>query len=364
MGVLRTSRSDPAAEPAPRSRQAVSPAPVLPAASLLGLQRTAGNAAVARYVNQLRRKPVEAIDATSDQFWDQLADAADKQLSSWLSFSFGGALNQFHRELTSGEAEDGTGSFVLDTCVTLLGFAGPQGEIAAAVTEIARGVYDQLSLDNPVDLTVFTRNSTNNAEALAKRIVDHDDSLELFRLLQEARLGEASGEPDSVGREVARGQVLDTISGLPTADQIGHAFTMDWIRSSKDGWDPGSDAGKIYVDVDLYEDEGAIARFAPPSIDDATLPGGVITALRNGFGADTRLELLPIELIANFTLFSSGQTGPLPPTSRWATLSNPGASGSELRAEPNWQRTAGDPELLDFWQRGRPYPTIGDLVPD
>ena len=122
MGVLRTSRSDPAAEPAPRSRQAVSPAPVLPAASLLGLQRTAGNAAVARYVNQLRRKPVEAIDATSDQFWDQLADAADKQLSSWLSFSFGGALNQFHLELTSGEAEDGTGSFVLDTCVTLLGF--------------------------------------------------------------------------------------------------------------------------------------------------------------------------------------------------------------------------------------------------
>jgi hypothetical protein len=154
------------------------------------------------------------IDRTSERFWDELAEAAEQQLTSWLSFSFCGALNQFHRQLTSGEDEDGVGSFVLDTAVTLIGFA-PGGDIAGVVIEIARGVYEQLPLDDPVDLTIFTRQATNNAEALAKKLADHDQSLELFRLLQEGRDGEMTGQPDDAARATAQAQSSTRSPGCP-----------------------------------------------------------------------------------------------------------------------------------------------------
>jgi hypothetical protein len=99
-------------------------------------------------------------------------------------------------------------------------------------------------------------------------------------------------------------------------------------------------------------------------IDDATLPGGVITALKNGFGTDTRLELLPLETVATLRVYSGGAIGPVPPSSRVATLVNRGVGGSELRDAASWQLASGEQDLFDRWQSERPFPTIGELVPD
>ena len=320
--------------------------------ALLALQRTAGNQAVARLVQgrALQRMPVSGADPGSDLFWPELAAAAETQLTCWLENDYNLAIDQFESDLTGAEAGGGSGEFLLDTFLTLLGFA-PGGDIAGAVIEIAKGIYEQLPTSTPVDLPTFLEQARANKIALARAVCDRE--VDLFSMLDDARAREGADQADVAAREAAAAQVSTAIAQLPTWKQMRQALSVDWVNSSTDSWDFDSEAGTIMFSVDIAEESGDFQWIAP-RIDDASRPEGVIQALNGAFGSDTPLELLPIEMVASATFSPSG---------RRARFVNPRAAVPALRDGPCWTLESGDDSAIASWEQQRARPTVGDLVP-
>jgi hypothetical protein len=172
---LGDSRSDAAL----RSEPAIRPGTPLNVGALLELQRTAGNQAVARLMQKPRtgpaatqmllRLPIEGVDPSSDRFWDDLALAAETQLRTWLDDAFGPAIDQFVTDLLSSGESGAVEGFTLDTFIALIGFLPEGGEIAVGVFSLAKGVYDLLPLDSPIELAEFSARMRRNKEKLGAR---------------------------------------------------------------------------------------------------------------------------------------------------------------------------------------------------
>jgi hypothetical protein len=340
-------------------REAVPRLQSLSPAAVLGLQRSAGNHAVARLLRsaserRLARAPVAGVDPTSDRFWIELTDVAESQLTRWLA-SYGRGIDQFESDLAT-EAGGG-GELALDVFLTLLAFLPDAGELGVGVLTIAKGIYDELPLDSPLDLPTFLARARGNAERLSEAVVNHDPSYDLFRVLDDAqqREGEGEGVTDLAAREAAVAELTAALAKLPTWEQVRQSLTVDWVNSSEDSWDLDQEAGSIILGVKFA---GELPLADPPAytwqrpyIDDASRPEGVITALTGAFGADTPLELLPVEMIAYISTASLS-----------ATLVNPRTNASDVRDGPGWTLLSGSEELFDAWDQHRVIPTTNDLV--
>jgi hypothetical protein len=355
-----------AGEPADRRSepQILRPPAIRPdAAAVLALQRTAGNQAVARFVRatrMLQRLPIEGVDPASEHFWGELAHAAETQLRAWLEDDFGPAIDQFVTDLLSAEEGGAADEFTLDTFMTLLAFLPEGGELAVGVLTVAKSVYDLLPLDSPIELAEFASRARRNKQRLGRQMVKHDRELELFRLLDEAKQREDTGETDLAAREAAATEITTTIAGLPSMDQYRRALSLDWIRSSKDSWDSGTEAGVIWAEV-TYPNTALPGqtpqfRLTQAQIDDVSRPDGVITSLKDVYGADTPLELLPVEMVVQVNVATTDRG------LRIVRFVNPPVNTrTDLRGAPSWTFLSGDEAFSELWDEQRLLPTVGEL---
>ena len=314
----------------------------------------------------LLRLPIEGVDPTSDDFWDDLALAAETQLDLWLD-RFESAINQFENDLLSSDESGAVEGFTLDTFMTLLAFLPEGGEMAVGVLTIAKGIYDLLPLESPIELAAFTRRARENKGKLSEQVKNHDRRLELFRLLDEAKNRESPTETDMAAREAAKTAITTTLTVLPSFEQFGRALSLDWIRSSQDSWDPGSEAGIIWANVtypntSIPWEEGHF-RLTEAQIDDASRPEGVITSLKGVYGDDTPLELLPIEMVVHvqyattdrglqIVQFVNPQVKPTNPTDPVSLAAKP----TDLRDAPSWTFLSGSDAYADLWDERRIIP--------
>ncbi len=319
--------------------------------TVLALQRSAGNHAVARL---LARAPARDVDPESDSFWKDIAGVAESQLTRWVENEFGVAVDQFESDLTLSEEDGGLGSFALDTFLTLLPFAGENGEIAAAVIEIAKGIYEQLPLEEPVDLRAFLEKARTNQVNLSRLVTDHQGAL--FDALDLAQAQEEAGFTGTDRRDAIAAELGAAMAKLPTFKQMRAALTVDWMAASNDGWDFDSEAGCVVLTV-LFPSAPPIPQppaysISPaPYLEDVSRPAGVLESLKSSFGEKTHLELLPIETVAYVTMGDS-----------FATLRNPGIKDFRTRGKADWQYESGAPEILDAWRSAGVYPTLGDMA--
>jgi hypothetical protein len=173
-------------------------------------------------------------------------------------------------------------------------------------------------------------------------------------------------------REAANTELTTAIAGLPWLDEFRRALTLDWIRSSKDGWDTGSEAGIIwaYVSYPNISLPGQAPQFRlnRAQIDDVSRPEGVITSLKDIYGEDTPLELLPIEMVVHVDVTTTDQglqiaqfVNPHVKSPNPTDPVNLSAKPTDLRDAPSWTFLSGDETFAELWNERRLIPTVGEL---
>jgi hypothetical protein len=316
----------------------------------------------------LQRSPVAGIDPAATNFWTRLEDLVAQDLINWLANRHGAGVRSFESDLRARE-EGSVGAFMLESSIQLIGLVPTGGNVAAAVANIARGVYKLLPTDSPVSLEDFMFQARLNIEEISTSISTRGH--ELFDRIRSAH----DSETDENRTEVREGIISEldaALDALPTLVQTERALIVDWINSSQDSWDLGDwggmEAGNIYVSYRYWPHigDGLWGIASRPYIDDVSRPEGTKTALQHVFGENTFLHERPFQMnvrIQPHTL--TGTTRGSAPSGESTRIIKPQRTSMTWEPGPaTWNLDSGSESVLRAWEATTSKPRIRDLVSD
>jgi hypothetical protein len=314
-------------------------------------------------------------DPADPRFWDQVRNDARSVLQGWLSGQLLNALTEFETHMATPSSDSNDGYVVIRLLMSGISFGDPATSAAVAIVDVVSKVTSivetALTFNGAAPARVRYNDFVNR---LHRQVSELDNSVrsgthEALQHLSELERRETDQNRNEIRRSAVE-QLNSAACQLPDRGRLLRNMVTAWVDGAQDGLDAGDwgehDAGHIVCIAQLTWGVGhplgevrrdpSIMLFNSKQahIDDVANQAGTIESVRQAFGANTFLDMLPFPMTIEVHY-----TGPdFRETHRYE---KEGRSRDHLRG---WRPVRG----ADEWMRAflnHPYrPKVTDLVED
>jgi hypothetical protein len=312
-------------------------------------------------------------DPADPDFWDKVRVDARTLLNGWLTGQLLNALTEFETHMaTRSSSGSNDGAIVISLLMSGMSFTlvdGATGFVSKVTGIVGKALTFSGTASPRVRYNDFVSRMHTHISDLERSIAN--GTYEALQHLSEQEIRETEQNRTEVRRSALE-QLNSAACQLPNKSRLLRNMVTAWIDGAEDepaeGGDWGRhDAGYIYCKVHLTWGVGhrltevqndpsiMLFNFKKAHIDDVANQAGTIEAVRQAFGADTYLDMLPIPMTIEVRY-----TGP-----NYRETHRYEKAGRSREHSRGW-RAAGRSE--EAWMRAflqHPYrPKTSDLVED